>query len=87
MFFFQFARGLLWMLFALPVIRMYKGKNWQVGLTLALLFAFWSFQLLIPNPFMPPDVARVHLIETFSSNFIFGWIVGLLLSTTSKRLT
>jgi hypothetical protein len=80
LFLFQFARGLLWMLFALPVIRMYRGKNWQVGFTLALLFAFWSFQLLIPNPFIPPDVARVHLIETFSSNFIFGWIVGLLLS-------
>ncbi len=80
MFPFQFMRGLLWMLFALPVIRMHKGVKWEVGLTLALFFAFWSFQLLIPNPVMPANVARVHFIETFSSNFIFGWLVGLLLA-------
>jgi hypothetical protein len=36
-------------------------------------------QLLIPNAYMPAEVARVHFIETISSNFIFGWIVGLLL--------
>jgi len=59
---------------------MHKGGKWEVGLTVALLFAVWSVQLLIPNPLMPPDVARVHLIETVSSNFIFGWIVGLLLA-------
>jgi len=79
-FLFQFGRGLLWMLFVLPIIRMHKGGKWEVGLTVALLFAVWSVQLLIPNPLMPPDVARVHLIETVSSNFIFGWIVGLLLA-------
>ncbi len=77
---FQFLRGLLWMLFALPIIRMHKGMKWEVGFTLALLFSFWSFQLLMPNPIMPAAVARVHLIETFLSNFIFGWIVGILLA-------
>jgi hypothetical protein len=76
----QFGRGMLWMLFALPVIRMHKGGRWEVGLTVALLFAVWSLQLLMPNPLMPSEVARVHLIETASSNFIFGWIVGMLLA-------
>lgn len=80
MFFFQFGRGILWMLFALPIIRMHKGVKWEVGLTIALLFAIWSLQLLMPNPFMPPEVAKVHLVEIFSSNFIFGWIVGFLLA-------
>lgn len=79
MFFFQFGRGLLWMLFALPVIRMHKGMKWEISLTIALLLAIWSLQLFMLNPFMPPEVARVHLVEIFSSNFIFGWVVGLLL--------
>ncbi len=80
LFLFQFGRGLLWMLFALPIIRMHRGGRWEVGLTVALLFAVWSLQLLLPNPFMPAEVAWVHLIETASSNFIFGWIVGILLA-------
>jgi hypothetical protein len=80
LFLFQFGRGILWMLFALPIIRMHKGGRWEVGLTIAVLFAVWSLQLLLPNPFMPAEVARVHLIETASSNFIFGWIVGILLA-------
>jgi hypothetical protein len=79
-FLFQFGRGLLWMLFALPIIRMHKGGKWEVGLAVALLFAVWSLQLLMPNPIMPAEVARVHLIETASSNFAFGWIVGILLA-------
>lgn len=80
LFLFQLGRGLLWMLFALPIIRMHKGGRWEVGLTVALLFAVWSLQLLMPNPLMPAEVARVHLIETASSNFVFGWIVGFLLA-------
>jgi len=77
---FQFIRGLLWMLFALPIIRMHKGGKWEVAFTVAIVVALWTFQLLIPNPMMPAEVARVHLIETFSSNFVFGWIVGFLLA-------
>ena len=77
---FQLARGLLWMLFALPIIRMHKGDKLEVAITLALLLAFWSFQLLIPNPYMPAEVARVHLVEIFGSNFIFGFLIGILLT-------
>jgi hypothetical protein len=77
-FFFQFVRGLMWLLFALPVIQMHKGGKLEVSVTLAVLFAFWSFQLLIPNPYMPAEVTRVHLIEIFSSNCVFGFLVGLI---------
>jgi hypothetical protein len=80
MFPFQACRAILWTAFALPVIRMHKGQSWEVGLTIALLFAVWSSQLLLPNPYMPEAVARTHLVETASSNFIFGWLVGWLLS-------
>lgn len=80
LFLFQFGRGLLWMLFILPVIRMHRGGRIEIGMTIALLFAVWSLQLLIPNPMMPAEVTRIHLVETLSSNFIFGWIVGMLLA-------
>lgn len=77
---FQFGRGILWALFALPIVRMYRGKRWEVALTIAFLFSVWSTQLLAPNPFMPQAVARTHFVETSTSNFLFGYIVGLLLT-------
>jgi hypothetical protein len=80
MFPFQFGRGILWALFGLPIIRMYSGKRWETALMVALLFSVWSAQLLSPNPFMPQAVARIHFAETSTSNFLFGCMVGLLLS-------
>jgi hypothetical protein len=35
-------------------------------------------QLLLPNPYMPEAVRMAHLMETASSNFIFGFLVGWL---------
>ena len=76
----QALRAMLWAAFTLPVIRMHRGQPWEVSLAVALLFAVWSVQLLLPNPYMPEAVARTHLIETLLSNFIFGCVVGWLLS-------
>jgi hypothetical protein len=78
-FFFQFVRGLIWVLFALPIMRMHEGSKLEVSVTLAFLFACWSFLLLIPNPYMPAEVARVHLIEIFPSNWLYGFLVGLII--------
>jgi hypothetical protein len=76
----QFVRGLIWTLLALPLIRMIKGSWWEVGLAVALCFCVLpSSQLLIPNPIMPAEVRAAHLLETASSNFVFGWIVVVLL--------
>jgi hypothetical protein len=35
--------------------------------------------LLLPNPYMPHEVRMAHLVETASSNFIFGVFIGWLL--------
>ncbi|HEY0593815.1 MAG TPA: hypothetical protein VGF40_18730, partial [Thermoanaerobaculia bacterium] len=80
MFLFQVLRALLWTLFVLPVIRMLDGSVWKVGLSIALLFAVWSSQLALPNPFMPEAVRHAHLVETLMSNFLFGFLVGSLLA-------
>lgn len=72
----QVVRAMLWTALAVLVIRMIKGRFWEIGLVVALLFAVvMNAQLLIPNPFMPAEVRMAHLIETASSNFLFGWLV------------
>jgi hypothetical protein len=71
----QIVRALLWTAIAIPVIRMMKGKWWEAGLAVALLFAMTSAQLLIPNPLMPAAVRMAHLVETVTSNFLFGWLI------------
>ncbi len=75
----QLGRGLLWVLFVLPLVRTLEVPRWQLPLAVALLFAVWSFVLLMPNPLMPEAVARTHLVETLASNFLFGAFVGWLL--------
>jgi len=37
-------------------------------------------QLLLPNPYMPEPVRMAHLVETASSNLIFGFFIGWLLT-------
>ena len=77
---FQILRAMLWTAIALPVIRMMKGQWRETALALGLLFAvLMNAQLLVPNPYMPEAVRMAHLIETASSNFLFGLLVGWLL--------
>ena len=83
----QVGRALLWTAIAVPIIRMMKGKWWEAGLAVALLFAATSSQLLLPNPLMPYDVRMAHLLETSTSNFLFGWLVVLILTLGSAKKT
>jgi len=85
LFLLQILRAALWAAIAIPVIRMMKGKWWEAGLAVALLFAMTSSQLLIPNPLMPPEVRMAHLVETVTSNFLFGWLVVLILRDLIRR--
>jgi hypothetical protein len=78
---FQILRAMLWTLIALPVVRMMKGSWFETALAVALLFSVvMNSQLLLPNPYMPDAVRMAHLLETASSNFIFGFLIGWLLS-------
>lgn len=78
---FQVLRAMLWTAIALPVIRMMKGRRHETALALGLLFGvLMNAQLLLPNPYMPEAVRMTHLIETASSNFLFGLFIGWLLT-------
>lgn len=75
----QIVRALLWVAIALPVVRMLKGQWLETALVLALIFSVvMNAQLLLPNPYMPQAVRMAHLMETASSNFIFGFLIGWL---------
>jgi len=77
---FQILRALCWAAIAVPVVKMLKGGWLEASLTLALLFSvLMNAQLLLPNPYMPETVRMSHLVETASSNFIFGMVIGWLL--------
>ena len=81
LFLLQAFRAILWIAFVVPVIRMMKGNLWETGLCVALLYSILgSAQLLLPNPYMPEIVAKMHLVEIATSNFIFGWVVVWLLN-------
>jgi len=76
----QAARALMWTALAVLIIRMMKGEWWEAGLAVTLSFTvLMNSQLLLPNPLMPQEVRMVHLLETASSNFLFGWLVVFVL--------
>ena len=77
---FQALRAICWVALALLVIRMQQGKRLEVALAIGLLFAVMTAPLLLPNPYMPEAVRMAHLLETTSSNFIFGTFVVWLLT-------
>ena len=76
----QFGRGILWALFLVPLIRRFRRSPAETGFAMALFSAVWCLQLLFPNPYMPAEIRRSHLVETLGSNLIFGFGVGWLLS-------
>ncbi|HEY2962989.1 MAG TPA: hypothetical protein VGJ37_11270 [Pyrinomonadaceae bacterium] len=81
----QAVRGLLWAALAVPIMSMMKGKWWEAGLAVALLFGvLMNSQLLLPNPLMPPEVRMAHLLETATSNFLFGWLVVVTLLSSRQ---
>jgi hypothetical protein len=81
----QAVRAVLWMFLGLVIIRLLKRPWWEAGLIVALSFCIlMNTQLLIPNPFMPKEVRMVHLLETATSNFLFGCLLVWVLSLGSN---
>jgi len=72
----QALRGVLWVACVLPFIVSFRGRPWELPLMVGGAFSVWLVMLLAPNPYMPESVRMSHLVETASSNFVFGCIVG-----------
>lgn len=76
----QVFRGAIWAGLALLLVKSLKGGIWQRAVMTGLAFAvLMALVLLMPNPYMPWAVRRMHLLEVFSSNFLFGIACVLIL--------
>ncbi len=76
---FQILRGLMWVGIAIPVYIMLKGSFWMKGILIGLLFALlMNAQHLLPNPYFPSEVSKIHFIETATSNFVWGFLIVLI---------
>lgn len=83
---FEWLRGLLWIGFAYPLLRTTRGAWWVPTLWVALSFALLQNDVhFIPNPLMPATVRAYHFVETASSNFLWAWAIGWLLSRSHAR--
>jgi hypothetical protein len=86
---FQALRGMLWVAFALPVIRMMKGRWRETALTVGMLFAvLMGGNLLVPNELLPASLQLAHAFEVMLENFVFGYLtVWLLLRVKRSRIS
>ena len=78
---FQFLRGLLWTLCAIPIVYGSKLSIWCTAVLLGLFFTIPQvLGLILENPLMPSASIRLsHMIEGIASNFTFGLIIVWLL--------
>ncbi len=83
----QVFRALLYIGSLYPLIRMLRVARWERALATALFLSVWTTALLLPNPMMPPSVARSHLLETLGFSLVFGALAGWLLSTPQAVAT
>jgi hypothetical protein len=78
----ELVRGFLYVLAAWPWLRMITSR----ARTVLFLGAAYSIlgglaPLLLPNPFMPPNIRLAHGFEVGISNFVFGAMVGWALAS------
>jgi len=85
-FVFEMFRGALWVVLAAPVIRTTKGRIWEAGLIVVLLFSLVQNDVHLIPGMMPPSVRLSHFIETASSNLIFAVIITWLLHREHSSL-
>ena len=71
--FFQYFRGVLWLLCLIPLFKGFSGKRIELVTLSALALALLpTAQLAFANPLMPPEVSLGHFWEVSISTGIFG---------------
>ncbi len=82
---FQLLRGLMWGAVAYLIVRMTGGKVAAPLLTGVAFAALMGTGLFLPNPYMPDEVRMVHMVEVFSSNFLYGGLAALIWQRHLRR--
>jgi hypothetical protein len=71
--FFQYARGILWILCLLPLFKGFTGGRAElIALSVFALALLPTAQLALANPLMPAEISLYHFWETSISTGIFG---------------
>jgi hypothetical protein len=81
----QLARGLLYVLYAWPWLRLAPRR---AGAVLGLIYAVLGGVaplLADHNPYLPRAVRIPHVVEVGVSNFLFGMVVGWLAGMPVKQ--
>lgn len=74
---FQFLRGLLFSIFILPIVFMFRNRKRELLISLILIYATTAIVLIIPNALFPDMVRWAHLIEMTTSMSLFAVITWL----------
>ena len=72
-YFLQILRGIIWVAISIPVILMLQHLRVSQYLLMGIFSALLPASLLLlPNPYMPAEIAMSHFVETSISNFLWG---------------
>jgi hypothetical protein len=76
----QLARGVLYVLVLLPLVRSLVAGRGRTALAAAVFVPVFAgvAALLLPNPILPDHIRPYHLVEIGISNFIYGGLIGWL---------
>ena len=78
----QAFRAVLYVACLYPLLRTLFVPRWGNAIAASAFLASWTTALLLPNPLMPPSVARSHFWETLGFTLVFGALMGWL---TARR--
>lgn len=80
------AQGLLYVLFALPILFRMQSKRVIFIVSLTMLYLSGSVQMLIPTPFVTDTVRSAQLLQYGAQLALTGVINGFLLHTVFRRI-
>ena len=88
--FFQYARGILWIVCLIPLFKGFTGGRVELLILSSLALAFLpTMQLAFPNPLMPAGISLSHFWETSLSTGLFGalcaWFVPTKVAAEQRR--
>ncbi|WP_313582575.1 hypothetical protein [Lacrimispora sp.] len=82
---FQFMRGILFGVAALPLLYMGRNRRREFIISICLIYLCTAIVLIVPNFLFPDTVRWAHFIEMFLSMLFFGVITGSIMSRASQR--
>lgn len=84
---FQFFRGVLFGVFILPLVLMFRTNHKELFISILLVFLSTGIPLIIPNPLFPDSVRWAHFREMISSMFVFALIVWYVYKSVNLKST